>query len=544
MNIYRDTSNTVMSNSGSAAFGRNNTVPVGFSYAFGENNIIGQYGVGSFVTGGNDTVTSSQAVCLGYFNKVSSVGGVVLGRYLSADNSTRTFVIGEGLGINARLGTNVDDCLLVGFLSTKPTLTVTKSNNNYDLGIVDKTGKVAIGDVTPTAKLHIKSDVGEDASLFLEPKQPTSNNTYIKLRDGNHKISVSSAGLMQITAGNNNLNLSGKNFSVSSSCMDVGTVTERRLTFVAQSIPTIYCNANSSHGILSRYAEGSSYALSFGNDGLLVRTAENQLPSGSEITNWQDVLFVGVDGKITLNGKVGVNAENTTADYVLAVAGGVLANKVIIKSTDIWPDYVFDPGYERMPLNELEKYLETHRHLPDVPSAEEMRKCDGIDLAETQTMLLRKIEELTLYVIELEKRIAELESRASGDTLRFTYDACGNRTGRTLEFSRMDEHDGGKGEEDPDQPEEWLAELNDNFLGSEVALFPNPTEGRFTLAFPDGIPTGAKATLLTLTGTSLSERAVNGTSEEFDLSAQPAGVYLLRLATDKETRTWKVIKRN
>ena len=529
LNIHRDTVNTVNVNSGSSAIGKNNTVNAFYSGAFGMRNTIPSNYERIFVYGSDNTVSSS--------------GSFVVGRHVSVSGTLPAFVIGEGLSANYPLAVTGNDGLMVGFQSTKPTLTVTKSNNSLNTAYQDRTGKVGIGDVTPTAKLHIKSDNGEDAGIILEPKQPASKNTFIQMRDSYHKISVSNAGVMQVTAGNHNLNLSGNNFAVSGSRMDVGTTDNLRLVLAAQDTSGIYCNANPAHGYCSRYTTGPSYALRFCNDGFYLRTAEYQQPR-NEITNWQDPLYVGIDGKITLHGKVGINTENTTTDYALAVDGGIIATKVYVQSVDNWPDYVFDPGYGRMPLHELATYLETHRHLPDVPSAEEMRERGGVDLVQTQTMLLRKIEEMTLYVIELEKRIAELESRASGDTLRFTYDACGNRTGRTLEFSRMDEHDGGKGEEDPDQPEEWLAELNDSFLGSDVALFPNPTEGRFTLAFPDGIPTGAKATLLTLTGTSLSERAVNGTSEEFDLSAQPAGVYLLRLATDKETRTWKVIKRN
>jgi hypothetical protein len=107
----------------------------------------------------------------------------------------------------------------------------------------------------------------------------------------------------------------------------------------------------------------------------------------------------------------------------------------------------------------------------------------------------------------------------------------------------MDEG-GGKGAEDPKKPEEWFAELHDVLTGGEASLFPNPTDGVFTLALTGDIAAGAKASLLTLTGEVLSERTVTGTSTEFDLNGHPAGVYLLRLTTDRETRTWKVVKRN
>ena len=553
LNVYRDTANTVMPNSGSAAFGRNNTVPVSFSYAFGERNVIGQYAVGSFALGALDTLSGSHAVSIGSYNTVSSQCGMAFGRYLYSTGTFRTFVIGEGLGTDARLGTNASNCLLVGFLSTKPTLMVTGSPNNYSQGILDKTGKVGIGDVTPTAKLHIKSDVGEDAALILEPKQPTISSTYIRMRDANHRISVSNTGVLQVTAGNNNLNLTGANFSVSGSRMDLGTTSERRLVLAMQDTPALYCNASYSHGMYTRYAQGPSYAMRFETDGLLLRTAENQLPTGSEITNWRDAVYVGIDGTITLNGKVGVNTENTSSDYALAVDGGILTTKVYVKEVDGWPDYVFDPGYERMPLYELERYVSEHGHLPDVPSAGKAETC-GYDLGSMQAALLRKVEELTLYTLDQQKTIdalleqnkrqqLQIDALLSGDTVRFTYDACGNRTGRTVEFSRMDEG-GGKGGGDPKKSEEWFAELHDNLIGGEASLFPNPTDGVFTLALTGDIAAGAKASLLTLTGAVVMEQTVTGTSTEFDLNVHPAGVYLLRLTTDRETRTWKVVKRN
>ncbi len=61
-----------------------------------------------------------------------------------------------------------------------------------------------------------------------------------------------------------------------------------------------------------------------------------------------------------------------------------------------------------MPLKELEQYIKQNKHLPDVPTQDEISK-DGMDVYEMNTILLKKVEELTLYVIELEKRIDEME---------------------------------------------------------------------------------------------------------------------------------------
>ena len=556
INIYRDTVNLVNRESGSGAFGNNNAINSTSSFAFGERNTVARRKSNVFIVGADNAVSGSHSVCIGRSNDVASDGSFAAGRHLSLSGTSPLFVIGEGLADDARLAPRVPDGLAVGFLSTKPTLTVTASPNDYVHQVTDRTGMVGIGDVTPTAKLHVRSDDGEDAVLFLEPAQPSSSIAQLRLRDNTHRLTVDAAGTMLLTANSHPLNLKGSNIEVTGNTLELGAASDPRLVLSTQGAPALYSNALPDQNLLLRdYDSHPSYAMVFGDQGLALRTAAYQLPrdmAPDEITNWRDALLVGIDGTVTLNGKVGVNAVNTTQDYALAVDGGILTTKVFVMEATDWPDYVFDEGYPRMPLGELETYLRENRHLPGVPSAEEMRERGGADLAETQTLLLRKIEELTLYTLEQQKLIEELrelgarqqrllDALTAGDTVRFAYDACGNRTGRTLEFGRMD--GGGTGDGDPGKPEEWCAELRDSFQGGEVTLSPNPTEGRFTLSLSGEIPSRATATLLTLTGAVLEERAVNGPAEEFDLGAQPAGMYLLRLAAGKETGTWKIVKR-
>jgi hypothetical protein len=115
--------------------------------------------------------------------------------------------------------------------------------------------------------------------------------------------------------------------------------------------------------------------------------------------------------EVTSAGNVGIGTTNPQAK--LAVKGTVLALKVKVSpatnGTD-WPDYVFKKNYKLRSLNSLEAFIKTNHHLPDVASAKEVEK-DGLDLANTQAVLLKKIEELTLYVIELNKKIAKLEGK-------------------------------------------------------------------------------------------------------------------------------------
>lgn len=90
-------------------------------------------------------------------------------------------------------------------------------------------------------------------------------------------------------------------------------------------------------------------------------------------------------------------------------SGEIWATAVYVRVAP-FPDYVFDPERKLMSLNQLEAYIKEHRRLPGMPSAEQVEK-NGADLGEINRLLVEKVEELTLYVIELNKRIEELEKQ-------------------------------------------------------------------------------------------------------------------------------------
>jgi hypothetical protein len=115
--------------------------------------------------------------------------------------------------------------------------------------------------------------------------------------------------------------------------------------------------------------------------------------------------------RLTINasGNVGIGTTSPHADAKLAVNGNIYSKKVKVTLTG-WSDYVFDAGYRLRPLSEVERYIQQYHHLPEVPSAAEVEK-DGLDLGGNQATLLKKIEELTLYVIEQNKRNEEQGKR-------------------------------------------------------------------------------------------------------------------------------------
>lgn len=168
----------------------------------------------------------------------------------------------------------------------------------------------------------------------------------------------------------------------------------------------IKSDANEDAGIIveTSTANSSSY-LQFVDDNHRISYKKS---SGMQILSKGDRITIGSD-VISMNAKVGINTTNDFSDnydYALAVSGGVLTDKVLIKEVTEWYDIVFEDDYHLLPLSELEDYIDENGHLPDMPSTEDVKN-DGYDLVDIDGLLLKKIEELTLYTIGLNKKLEE-----------------------------------------------------------------------------------------------------------------------------------------
>jgi len=130
------------------------------------------------------------------------------------------------------------------------------------------------------------------------------------------------------------------------------------------------------------------------------RTLEN--PDISEEDGYNYRLFLKDDGS------VGIGCENTHG-YKLAVYGNILCEEVLVRTHPNWPDFVFDQDYKLLPLNELESYTKINKHLPEMPTAQEVEK-NGVNLGNVSAALLKKVEELTRYIIAQQKEIDYLKA--------------------------------------------------------------------------------------------------------------------------------------
>ncbi|KAB5483628.1 hypothetical protein [Flagellimonas hadalis] len=140
----------------------------------------------------------------------------------------------------------------------------------------------------------------------------------------------------------------------------------------------------------------------------------SNLPSDSPIKS--GYIYQQIKGPVVSAATSPVKATNGNSQWLWGVTGSgniVVAGKVesreVKVTVDAGADYVFKDGYDLKSLEEVQKYIQEHGHLPNIPSAKEI-EAEGIQLGEMNMKLLEKIEELTLYVIELKKENQEIKN--------------------------------------------------------------------------------------------------------------------------------------
>ena len=123
---------------------------------------------------------------------------------------------------------------------------------------------------------------------------------------------------------------------------------------------------------------------------------------------WNPSLTCNIEIQGGLNVTANVGIGTTIPDQKLTVKGKIHAEEVIVDLNVPVADYVFKPTYKLMPLHEVEQFVKINSHLPEIPSATEITK-NGLSMGEMQNKLLQKVEELTLYAIQQNKKIETLE---------------------------------------------------------------------------------------------------------------------------------------
>ena len=142
-----------------------------------------------------------------------------------------------------------------------------------------------------------------------------------------------------------------------------------------------------------------------------LNTARFEMQSGIADASFGNSGNVFFNNGPTANGAVGIGTTGIASGVKLQVGGKVKCQEVEVAVTP-WPDHVFKAGYSLLPLNEVEAYVNANKHLPGVPSEEEVA-ANGVNVGSMNATLLQKVEELTLYMINLQKENDALKVRVS-----------------------------------------------------------------------------------------------------------------------------------
>jgi hypothetical protein len=286
----------------------------------------------------------------------------------------------------------------LGTTNAKPLRLLTK---NVERMRIDTLGRVGIGTTAPGTLFEVRS---------------TSNGQMARFNGGTAQMYVA---LFENNVGRGYIG----SYAGSNEDVDFGTSTNNstgRVHLTIKTVPKLTINAAGNVGIGTTLP---AYPLDV-NGRIRIRGVDASNTAGvwlNNVANTAVTGFIGVaqDKRIgfygagsgwslimnTDNGNVGIGTFNPA--YKLSVHGTIQATEIRVETG--WADYVFDNGYKLPPLTDVANYIAEHRHLPGIPSAEAIQK-DGLAVGEVQTKMMEKIEELTLYVIDLQKQIAELKA--------------------------------------------------------------------------------------------------------------------------------------
>jgi hypothetical protein len=292
--------------------------------------------------------------------------------------------------------------------------------------------KVAIGEIYPTAKLQVHTAADDRTASLRITRDLMTNNFYFrptKNSQGSELLVLSAlpndapnpSGLANLEAENNLCFHSNGNVSIGT----YSVYNSARLSILGNQ----YVNGNIiATGNVGIGTSSPTAKLTVNDGNIEIRKNSNVLrftasnpgaeigSLGGEITFWYSGVGYNkiIAGSGLFKGNVvigdGLLPHSVHSDALLIVSGKAVFKDRLLVTIDGWADYVFDKKYKLMTFDELSIYIKRNHSLPDIPSEKEILE-KGVDVGEMNKLLLKKVEELTLYILELEKRVKNIEGK-------------------------------------------------------------------------------------------------------------------------------------
>lgn len=301
-------------------------------------------------------------------------------------------------------------CLALIVLSVKAQWT----NNGNNL---TTSNNVGIGTANPGTKLQVNSYTGSGTAISFGSITSFANSGGIGLYLGiaNENIGARGWGFSPRSVGvNSSLDiiekgLNGTRITIASGGnIGIGEINPSGRLHVKG--PDLWLKLQDSNA--DSYATtnaGIQFNNSYATVGQIFQTGEDLvMESKGAVSNLLFKTQAVERLRIDKSGNVGIGTTST-GTHRLAVEGSIGARKVKVEASG-WSDFVFENDYRLRPLKEVEKFISVNKHLPEIPSAEEVKQ-NGIDLGQMDAKLLQKIEELTLYLIEQNKQTQAQQAR-------------------------------------------------------------------------------------------------------------------------------------
>jgi hypothetical protein len=273
---------------------------------------------------------------------------------------------------------------------------------------IDNSGNVGIGTLTPWNKLQVWGGLG-DSNTGIVRLDASGANASLRIGVNTDYSWIQSHGSRPLYVnelGNNTiLNLLGGN-------VGIGTPSPSHALTISTNAQEVLKLNSPSHAILDvNSGAGFNSYVKFKNNETDRWDVTSETTGNFRIYNYATAQ-PGTRMMITPDGNVGIGTT-TPGSFKLAVNGKIWSQEVNVAMTNPGPDYVFEKNYNLLPLSQLESYINQNKHLPEVPSSKEMEE-NGLNLKEMNLILLKKVEELTLHLIEQNKKLEQYHDENKG----------------------------------------------------------------------------------------------------------------------------------